>query len=194
MSCASCSHAPCYGTTCLVNHGFLPLHGATLHMHHASMHHALCNMPHAPCPVHHAPLSLHHAILHVHHVFQKCNCHIAPTLLHGEWGHSAQSVVQGHMVHGAWAWIIGMGHGVWLTGSWCTGATHPARQGLAAPQRLKVPTLCMDLLRKLTICVSDNQEKVEGTVKAEAAGQVSLKSDRMWSIMYISGVHFLAKV
>ena len=52
----------------------------------------------------------------------------------------------------------------------------------------------MDLLRKLTICVSDNQEKVEGTVKAEAAGQVSLKSDRMWSIMYISGVHFLAKV
>ena len=32
---------------------------------------------------------------------------IAPTLLHGEWGHSAQSVVQGHIVHGAWAWIIG---------------------------------------------------------------------------------------
>ena len=96
------------------------LHCATLHMHHVSMHHA--------------PLSLHHAILHVHHVFQKCNCHIAPTLLHGEWGHSAQSVVQGHIVHGAWAWIIDMGHGVWLTGSWCTGATHPARQGLAAPQ------------------------------------------------------------
>ena len=83
------------------------LHCATLHMHHASMHHALCNMPLAPCPMHHAPLSLHHAILHVHHVFQQCNCHIAPTLLRGEWGHSAQSVVQGHIVHGAWAWIIG---------------------------------------------------------------------------------------
>ena len=121
MSCASCSHAPCSGPTCLVNHWFFAIYCATLHMHYASKHYALCNMPHAPCPVHHAPLSLHHAILHVHHVFQKCNCHIAPTLLRGEWSHSAQSVPQGHMVHGAWAWIIGMGHRVCLTGLWCTG-------------------------------------------------------------------------
>ena len=58
MSCASCSHAPCSGATCLVNYGSLPLHCATLHMHHASMHHALCNMPHAPCTTPHAPCSI----------------------------------------------------------------------------------------------------------------------------------------
>ena len=105
MSCASCSHAPCSGATCLVNYGSLPLHCATLHMHHASMHHALCNMPHAPCPMHHAPLPLQHAALHVHHAttaFQQSNCDI--TLLRGEWGHSAQSMVQGHKVHCTWAW------------------------------------------------------------------------------------------
>ena len=135
MSCASYSHAACSGPTCIVNHWFFAIDCATLHMHHAYMHYALCNMPHAPCPVHHAPLSMHHAILHVHHAaiaFQQCNCHIAPILLCGEWGHSAQSMAQGHMVHGAWGWIIGMGHGVWLTGSWCTGATHTARQGHCA--------------------------------------------------------------
>ena len=68
---------------------------------------ATCPMHHAPRPMHHAPLPLQHAAWHVHHAaiaFQQCNCDIASTLLHGEWGHSAQSMVQGHMVHCTWAW------------------------------------------------------------------------------------------
>ena len=73
---------------------------ALCHPPHAPCFHAPCPVQHAPCTMHHAPCTMLRCPCNMPHA----NCDIASTLLHGEWGHSAQSMVQGHKVHCTWAW------------------------------------------------------------------------------------------